>query len=106
MFCTNCGNELNDQAVICPNCGIPTANYKGYSKGGCANKNYNLIKIFLIISCICSIFSFLIPLAWCLPLTISYCRKVERGEEITVGFKVCILIFVSLISGVLMLCDE
>lgn len=23
MFCTHCGKELNDQAVICPNCGVP-----------------------------------------------------------------------------------
>ena len=27
MFCTNCGNELNDRAVICPKCGVPTVNY-------------------------------------------------------------------------------
>ena len=27
MFCTNCGKELNENAVICPNCGVPTSNY-------------------------------------------------------------------------------
>lgn len=24
MFCNNCGAEINDQAVICPKCGVPT----------------------------------------------------------------------------------
>ena len=27
MFCTNCGKEIDDKAVICPNCGVPTENY-------------------------------------------------------------------------------
>jgi len=28
MFCTKCGNNIDDQAVICPACGVPTANYQ------------------------------------------------------------------------------
>lgn len=27
MFCSKCGNRINDEAVICPNCGCPTQNY-------------------------------------------------------------------------------
>ncbi|MCM1113893.1 MAG: hypothetical protein NC397_00195 [Clostridium sp.] len=26
MFCSKCGNEINDQAVVCPNCGCSTGN--------------------------------------------------------------------------------
>ncbi len=26
MYCTKCGKELNDNAVICVNCGVPTRN--------------------------------------------------------------------------------
>lgn len=26
MFCTHCGKEINDDAVICVNCGVPTRN--------------------------------------------------------------------------------
>lgn len=26
MFCKNCGKEVDDQAVICPGCGVPTTN--------------------------------------------------------------------------------
>ena len=27
MFCSNCGKEISNQAVVCPNCGAPTQNY-------------------------------------------------------------------------------
>ena len=27
MFCKFCGKEINDNAVICPNCGVATDNY-------------------------------------------------------------------------------
>ena len=25
MFCTNCGNQIADAAVVCPKCGVPIA---------------------------------------------------------------------------------
>ena len=25
MFCSECGNQLNDKAVVCPRCGVPVA---------------------------------------------------------------------------------
>lgn len=28
MFCKNCGNELNDKAIICPKCGCAVTNIK------------------------------------------------------------------------------
>ena len=49
---------------------------------------------------------YLIPLAWCLPMTISYSKKLKRGEPISTGFKVCTLLFVNTIGGILMLCDK
>lgn len=27
MICNNCGREIDDRAVICPGCGVPTVNY-------------------------------------------------------------------------------
>jgi len=48
----------------------------------------------------------LIPLSWQIPMTVIYFRKTKNGEPVSVGFKVCVLIFVSLISGILMLCDS
>lgn len=30
MYCSDCGNQLLDRAVICPNCGCPTRNHKAH----------------------------------------------------------------------------
>ena len=62
-------------------------------------------KIFMIISTVV-MGLYIIPLAWCLPMTITYCNKLKRGEPIGTGFKVCSLLFVNTIAGILMLCDK
>lgn len=31
MFCQKCGNEINDSAVVCPNCGCPTGNESSFA---------------------------------------------------------------------------
>ena len=32
MFCSKCGKEINDEAVICIHCGCPTQNYNNDKK--------------------------------------------------------------------------
>ena len=32
MFCSKCGKEINDEAVVCIHCGCPTANYEQKTK--------------------------------------------------------------------------
>ena len=32
MFCKNCGNEIDDKAVVCPNCGVATSDKKKKKK--------------------------------------------------------------------------
>lgn len=49
---------------------------------------------------------FLIPLCWCIPMTIHVYRQIKAKEPISVGFKICTLLFVSVISGILLLCDN
>ena len=77
-------------------------------------------KVFMIISCaMCGVLflanlylgiaralSYLIPLCWQLPMTLVYFEKVKNGERVGTGFKVCSLLFVSLVAGILMLCDN
>ena len=106
MYCVHCGNEINDKAVICPKCGVPTSNYNSAEKSGEKKGIQTAIKIFLIISCVFSIWALFIPLAWCLPMTIYYCNKVGKGEKVGTAFKVCSLLFVNVIAGILMLCDN
>ena len=47
-----------------------------------------------------------LPLCWAIPMTISLFRKAKSGEYISVGFKICVLIFLNIIAGILLLCDN
>ena len=46
----------------------------------------------------------LIPLAWSIPMTVIVKKKLNNNEPIGIGFKICTLLFVNLISGILLLC--
>lgn len=48
----------------------------------------------------------LIPLIWCIPMTIHVYKAYKGEEDLSVGFKVCVLLFVNLIGGILLLCDD
>ncbi len=39
-------------------------------------------------------------------MTIVYCEKIKNKEPISLIFKICTLIFVSRIAGILMLCAD
>ncbi len=102
-FCSKCGKEVMEEAVICTNCGCSLGSEnKKETKGG--NDGLAVAaKIFLILGCIAQGW-LLLPLAWCLPITISICNKMKTNEPIDAGLKVCALLFVNLIGGILLLC--
>lgn len=105
-FCSKCGKEIMDEAVICPGCGCSVAQEKKEEKKDVRKGNDGLAvasKIFLILGCVAQGW-LLLPLAWCLPITISVCGKIKRGEPVGTGLKVCSLLFVNLIGGILLLC--
>lgn len=163
-YCSHCGKEVLDEAVICPNCGCRT-NYaaeatpqapSGRNKvlgtiakilmliqtigqglaafgliiaaivvnlsGEIAQEIYEFIQANastaesapdhqLIIGIFVAYFialavGYLITLAWCIPMTITTWRKLQRRENMGVGFRVCVLLFVNLIAGILLLCLE
>lgn len=37
MFCSNCGAQIDDKAVVCVKCGAPTSNFKSQSFAGSRN---------------------------------------------------------------------
>ena len=47
----------------------------------------------------------LLPLIWITIMIKHYFKATRNQEPVGVGFKVCTLIFVSLVAGILMLCD-
>ncbi len=60
------------------------------------------IKIFMIISCIAQGWM-LIPLAWCIPMTVSAFNAIKENRPMSMALKVCTLLFVNTIAGIMML---
>ena len=48
----------------------------------------------------------LLPLAWKVPMTVSYFKKTKNNDEVSIAFKICSLIFADPIAGILMICDN
>ncbi len=115
-YCSKCGQQLEDNAVYCIGCGRlvsdpnqpfqpyqTPSNQQPYKQSTFSTAAY----VFMIIGTVLNaLFSFGISLAWCLPMTISYSKKIHNGIKVETGFKVCALLFVSLLGGILMLCDN
>ena len=117
MYCVHCGKELSDEAIVCPNCGCATdsdviiRNHGGHTAANQVDTRYHgghtAAKVFMVIGCILtSLSGALIPLCWTLPMTIIYFNRTNAGLKVGTGFKVCTLLFVSLIAGILMLCED
>ena len=109
-YCSKCGKELSDNESVCPKCGCVTQTVakSGAMSGGVVKEltaMQKAAKIFMIISCVLWGLS-IIPLLWCIPMTKSYVKKIESGEAISTTFKICTLLFMSVVSGILMLCDK
>ena len=112
MYCPKCGKEIDDNAHFCSFCGEEVSK-KEAETAKIEKKNTSegnalklVAKIFMLIKTILCGFFFLIPLAWCIPMTVVYWKSVNEKKPVSVGFKVCTLLFVSLIAGILMLCDS
>ncbi len=105
-YCTHCGAQIVDEAVICVNCGCATEDSK--PKQPVADNSSTLktiAKILMLITCIVTAWA-LIPLCWTIPMTVKYWNDVKYNRPTSTAFKVCSLLFVSMIAGILMLCDN
>lgn len=130
-YCVHCGKELMDESVYCPVCGNECDNPKGIRKEETKRRDsqgtYNeqikeevkstekkkentmrvLAKVFLVIGTISTGLSFyFVSLIWCIPMTVYYFSKTKKGEDVGTGFKVCTIIFVSLLAGIFMFLDK
>ena len=102
-YCSNCGEQIYDNAVICPKCGCATG-YVPQNAETTNNKSTlrTVTLVFMILGCI-AYAMFLIPLLWTVPMTMKYNRSIKEGTEVSTGFKICTLLFVNMIAGILML---
>lgn len=133
MYCKNCGNELTDGAEYCSNCGTKVEHRSTTIEINEVNNNAKTTKtglhicalVFMIISIfsVCGsaltiwasniylentaymVFSTLISLAWIIPMTVKV-YKVKSTSELTLGFKICTLLFVNVLAGIFLLCDN
>lgn len=101
MMCKYCGAYMLDDAVVCPGCGAAVE--KKVSEG--PSVLATIAKILMIITTVCSAW-LIIPLAWCIPMILHYNKCLKNGEPVSTAFKVCVLLFVNTIAGILMLCDN
>ena len=104
-YCSHCGNELLDEAVICPSCGCKVASTKtdGILEEDDKKVFRLIIKIFMILGCIASGWA-IIPLLWTIPLTTHVFKKLNNNEPIGIAVKVCSLLFVNIVAGIMLLC--
>lgn len=128
-FCPICGKELEEDANFCPACGNPTKiNNKTQNNENSVKamrpplQGVGVIMAFMIISCIISFGSIItyiglenyaamaflgiLPLLWKIPMTISFFNSANNFQKISTAFKVCVLLFVSSISGIILLCNK
>lgn len=50
MFCTNCGKEIDDNAVVCPYCGVATKNMAAASAPAVGSQKNTLALVGFILS--------------------------------------------------------
>ena len=104
-YCIHCGAEIHEEAVVCIKCGRSVESAKPAVKNDGDDVMGIVIKVFLILGCIAQGW-LLIPLAWCLPITISIFNSLRDKKPIGTGLKVCTLLFVNLIAGICLLCMD
>ena len=105
-YCTHCGAQIEDDAVVCVGCGRMVNEQPAAEPAGPSALS-TVALVFMIIGTVAmAISTCCIGLAWCLPMTISYNKSRKNGTPVSTGFKVCSLLFVNTVAGILMLCDN
>lgn len=102
-FCVHCGAEIFDEAVVCVKCGRSVETQKVIQPAQKDDTLPMIIKIFLILGCVSQGW-LIIPLLWCIPITVSVFNAFRDNRPIGTGLKICTLLFVNLIAGICLLC--
>ncbi len=124
-YCTQCGSVMKDDDMFCSSCGAKAKDVnvsnsgrdyfnddedetviKGYNKRTKPSGLAQVAKVLMIIATVINGITFIIPLFWCIPMTKRYSVATRNGGDVGVAFKVCTIIFVSPLAGILMLIDE
>lgn len=133
--CNNCGTNCQDDAQFCLGCGVTFTGATGAAEYAhtqqfnnqtqtheyrvtietpmpkptqLSEKDRTLRLIAFIFSCISLAGAcwLVIPLAWMIPMTVITWGIYKGTKKNTVAFGVCMLLFVNLVSGILLLCSD
>ena len=108
-YCTNCGSKMDSLLPFCTNCGTAFDDNKNGPNYDTVNLNSLEIAtlVFMIIGTILNAIYFVgISLIWCIPMTIHFYKKARKLEPVGTGFKICTILFIGLIPGILMFCNK
>ena len=115
-ICSKCGAQNQDDAIVCSTCNrviysqstsASTQTFAQPAQSSSPSALSAVAMVFMIIGTIAmALCTCCVGLAWCLPMTISYNKCRKNGVPVSTGFKVCSLIFVNTVAGILMLCDK
>lgn len=96
MYCKNCGSQISDNAVMCPNCGVPTDNM--YTTGYVQKSETNVLAL------VGFILSFFVTIAGLVCSIIGYKRAGEfNGNGKGLALAGIIISSIELGVGVLLL---
>lgn len=118
MFCKNCGKEIDDNAVVCPNCGVATEKMQENAAAATnteAKKTNVMAIIGFVLSLVSGVFSniptvgsYIAGLAWvaALVLCILGIKKAKEGYNLkglaVAGLVLCIIDIVLIIIGIIL----
>lgn len=115
-ICSKCGAQNQDDAIVCSACNrviysestiSSTQTFTQPAQSVSPSALSTVAMVFMIIGTVAmALCTCCVGLAWCLPMTISYNKCRKKGIPVSTGFKVCSLIFVNTVAGILMLCDK
>ena len=103
-YCMYCGAEMSDDTAYCVKCGrkVETASPSETHENNDDTIN-TIIKVFLIVGCVLQGW-LILPLAWCIPITVSIFNSLRNKTPINTEMKVCALLFVNFVAGICLLC--
>ena len=134
-YCMKCGNEMLDEAAICMKCGCPVPVQRAVPQEEKPQSSVSAFRLTALVLMVLTMavlaiyalmvvlitiaaaltngpvglvlvsFLFLLPFAWQVPMLVHLARRLKCECAIGVGFKVCTLIFVNPVAGILLLCE-
>lgn len=95
---------MSDDTAYCVKCGrkVETASPSETQANNDDTIN-TIIKVFLIVGCVLQGW-LILPLAWCIPITVSIFNSLRNKTPINTEMKVCALLFVNFVAGICLLC--